>query len=988
MRNLLIVGLVAVCVIMGVAIFWVFSRPPIAGPSMPAGTGTAELETARKAFQDAEYQRAMRIADTLLKQDSNASAAAMIAAESATKLGQYERALDYYKLIDDRSPDAATARWAAGEILFHLGRLTPTFQALQQSLSLDSGMAYAHERMIDACNAVGRRRESLPHLMFMVTTNRIRPDYLMLMGNLDKDTGSVEALQGFQSRSPTDLLPNLGLARFAISDGEFERATRLLEELLEQQPSLLEAHVQLGFSLLEGENERLEQWNRNLPASAAENPDIWFIRGQSFRKRGQADAAVRCFAESILRDANHLRSHQALAQLLQLKGDTDQAKRFAEKSERLQQVNIALEQIYKSKTHTPLMEELATLTLGLGRVWECLGWCGYAQSIDPQLPWPQTIAQQATSRFQISANTPHTLPQFNLVRDSKLLKDFPLVELSQEPAPSSAEVESQIDASEEGLAFLDVSTKMGIAFQFDNNIAHKHEGRFIFETTGAGVGVLDYDRDGNQDLFFAQGGDFPPSKDSDSHQDKLFRADLADAQRFLDVSELARLGDWGFGQGVSIGDVNADGFDDIFVCNIGKNCLWINAGDGTFWNAMEMTQGDASWTSSAAIADLDLDGIPEVYQANYVAGPDVFTKMCTIGDKPRSCGPLVFSPTADHILTSNDRGEFVDRDLGESMTGNGLGVVAFRMQDADYPSVFVSVDQQANLLGTVVPAESADSGPFRLENEAIVRGVGYDTAGNAQACMGIAAGDANGDGAIDLFVTNFYLEYYTLYVQEFGLFRDATAAAGVIPATKPLLGFGTQFLDVQLDGKQDLVVLNGHIDDHTHIGVQEEMPAQLFLGDGQGRFELYSGAGEYFDRLTLGRALAKLDFDRNGLMDFVSTDLEKPASLMQNASTAKGTYIRLELVGTVSDRNAFFAEVTLSAAQGNYRQTMQLVAGGGYQSSNERALHFSIPSSVLESADNFEIEIRWPSGTLESHAGLQPAAEYLAIEQQGLHQLR
>jgi tetratricopeptide (TPR) repeat protein len=852
--------------------------------------------------------------------------------------------------------------------------------------------------MVDVCNAVGLRRQSLPHLMFLVRHDRIRPEYLMYMGNLAKDTSSSERLESSLARYPDDLLPNLGLARLAVSDGEFDRAVGLLSSLIKQRPEMLEAHVQTGIALSESDPQRLAAWNSKLPPSAEEHPDVWYVRGRWLRDQGQEPESVRCFAEAILLDPNHLQSHQALAQLLQRAGDGQRAKAFAEKAEKLQKINIALEQIYKSRMHTPLMRELAELTLDLGRVWECLGWCGYAMSVDRSLGWPGEIAQQATQRFQITGSTPHTLPQFNLVGTVLKSESYPMpefsdtVQLAENNGPQAAAEAART------VAFRDVALEVGIDFQFDNNSAHPHEGRYIFETTGGGVGIIDYDLDGWSDVFLAQGGSFPPQPGNPAHGDQLYRSIHGDTStRFRVATDGAKILDSAFGQGVAVGDVNGDGFDDIFVCNIGPNQLWINAGDGTFVDGSGLMAQTDDWTCSAAIADLNLDGLPEIYEANYVTGPDVYTRMCVIGDKPRSCGPLVFSPSADRVLTPDALGNFSPVDLQGSMMGNSLGVVVFKMQDRDLPSVFVAVDQQANLLGNVVIDQASggeESVSFTLQDEAIVLGLGYDAGGNAQACMGIAAGDANGDGAVDLFVTNFYLEYYTLYLQEDGLFRDATAATGTIPHTKPLLGFGTQLLDAQLDGHQDLFVLNGHIDNHTHIGVPEAMPPQLFLGTGTGKFDLLPPEGNYLGRTVIGRALAKLDFDRDGRVDLLATDLESKASLVRNESTVLGKSISLRLVGTQSDRNAFCTQAALSSSDTRadsptFRQTQQLTGGSGYQSSNERSLQFSIPDFVFEAAnDDFVLEIQWPSGLVEQHRGLEAGGAYTAVEGQGLHQVR
>ncbi|RMF43105.1 MAG: CRTAC1 family protein, partial [Planctomycetota bacterium] len=457
--------------------------------------------------------------------------------------------------------------------------------------------------------------------------------------------------------------------------------------------------------------------------------------------------------------------------------------------------------------------------------------------------------------------------------------------------------------------------------------------------------------------------------------DQLYRHLPVDQPRWTAATEAARISEGMFGQGIAVADANNDGLDDVYVCNIGRNRLWLNCGDGTFLPADPLLPSEDVWTSSALMVDLDLDGNVEIYDANYVSGEDVFTRLCPVGNKARSCSPLVFQPTPDRLWTG-DGGQYRRIDM-PSMVGNGLGCVAFALQGNRVPSVFVSVDQQANLFGVVV--QTADG--WTLEDEAIVRGLAYDADGNAQACMGIATADVNDDGALDLYVTNFYLEYNTLYQQTSFGFEDVTAVSGTAAATKPMLGFGTQFIDVQLDGIADLVVLNGHVDDHTHMNVPEAMPPQLFLGRGGGRFDLVDGpqAGDFFASRRLGRALAKLDADGDGDEDLIAQDLENPVAIVENQTPANRIPVRIELVGVDCDRNAFTAIATLES--GDYRQTQQLVAGGGYQAANERQLTFAVPRD----SGPLTLTIHWPGGGSESYAALHSGSKYIAIQGQGVH---
>ncbi|MFN3188938.1 MAG: FG-GAP-like repeat-containing protein [Aureliella sp.] len=1008
--TLLILLLLAIVGIVAVILF------PPGGSAGPVRGAT--LASARRAFDFGNFNEAMSLAEQIAAAENDANSnttaeALMIAGEAATKLNRLPEAIQFYDRVPSSSAAAVTARWAAGEIHFFEKRPTESYKSLNAALELDPGFLGAHERMADLCNSVGMRRDGFDHTMKMIQAQRIKPDYLMLVGNVTKETWTAESLETLHTASPQDALPLLGQARIDIADADFKSAEQRLGQVLLKFPKLLEAHVQLGEVIVESKPERFAQWNSQLPESAEESADIWFLRARFLRATGKSKEALRCLGECIRWDPNHLPAHQTVAQMMPSLNQNELANQFAAKAQNLQKLNIALERIYKSQTNTELMEEISRLCESMGRTWECIGWSSIAQSINANLSWPQELVGRVTSENVITPSTPHTLPAFNLAaKHSQFFEqlDLPSDELLASLSNSSSRtgMESPSNRST-NIQFRDVAPEVGIHFQYDSNTAANRDGRLIFEFPGGGVGVLDYDLNGFPDLYLAQGGDFPASQQSNSHQDQLFRAkplgvDLTPedrtapqdpiATKYEDVTNQTRLQDFSFGQGVATADVNGDGFDDILVCNIGQNQLWLNAGDGTFIDASMLIAPNQDWTVSAAIADLDFDGNSEIYEVNYVEGDDVFTKTCTIGNKPRGCSPLDFTPTNDRILSAATEGTFQPIAAMEGMRGNGLGVSIFKVESDELPSVFVAVDQEANLFGTIRRTESEQSkAPFSISNDSILAGIAYDKSGSAQACMGIATGDANNDGAIDLYVTNFYLEYYTLYLQEAGGFRDASAASGTISETNPLLGFGSQFLDADLDGNQDLFVLNGHIDDHTHIGVPEKMPPLFFRGNGAGRFDLLPAEGNFLSRLGLGRALATLDFDRDGLTDLASTDLESPFSLVRNESEPVGQSLTLRLIGTASDRNAFCSTVTLSVASkdhkeapnGAYSQTLQLTAGSGYEASNERVLRFSIPEAFIEAQTTATIRIKWPNTTQESYDLLQLGKAYTAVEQRGIY---
>lgn len=971
----------------GLAVF--FTWPHMEEEPSPVG-----ITDARGAFSAGDFALAFRLAEEILQRDNvepiagNPNVEALLlAGESATQLQRYDDALSFYARVPDDASKSAVARWAAGEIHLHLGQTGAAFAAITASLQRDPDLMPAHQRMIELCNELGRRRESLPSLMFMLRSHQIRREYLLFLGNLTKATYSAERLAAYKKQTPDDLMPNLALAQLAIEAGALSEADRLLAALLAEQPDLLEAHVQQGFVLLEIDRSRLDDWHRKLPAEADDHPDIWFVRAASLRET-QPDQAIRCFAEAIRRDPNHLKSHAAMAEMLARQDMPQRAEPFANRLQQLQQLNITLERIYQSPEDPSLLQSAAELSWQLGRLWECVGWCIVAKTGFPQLDWPAKITNRVYAQPH-PPDMPQTIVDHNLVLTNPWLNDYPLPS-SFATAPRQNPIAVNRPGSAGKIAFRDIAAEVGLQFEFDNHRSGSHQGHRMYQTTGGGIGVVDYDNDGRPDLFFTQGGDFPADPSSDSHRDSMFaNRPTEDGLRMKDVTAVAGLDDHAFGQGVAVGDINGDGFDDLYVGNIGENQLWINRGDGTFANGNNLLPADDSWTSSVMIADLNLDSRPEIYDANYLAGTEVYRRMCQIGGEPRSCSPLDFTPAADRLLSMDADGKLRSVELDESMRGNSFGLVAMQMAGQKEPSLFVAADQQANLLGKVEFIDG-DRDNFTLKNRAILNGCAYDNDGRAQACMGIAAGDADGDGEIDLYVTNFYDEYNTLYLQTGGLFSDRTAGSGTIAATKPQLGFGTQFFDAQRDGVPDLFVINGHIDDQTHVGVPESMPPQFFQGLGQGHFEWKpcpeaseSSYADYRCQNRIGRSLVTVDIDLDGKVDLVSGHLEDTAaSLVRNECEPIGSYLQLRLVGTRSDRNAFFTRATLRG--GDYEQQLQLTAGSGYQASNQRVLNFAIPAAQLPAENKLQLSIQWPSGLEETHHQLKADRCYLAVEAAGI----
>ncbi|MEZ6064073.1 MAG: CRTAC1 family protein [Planctomycetaceae bacterium] len=530
-------------------------------------------------------------------------------------------------------------------------------------------------------------------------------------------------------------------------------------------------------------------------------------------------------------------------------------------------------------------------------------------------------------------------------------------------APLSSSDESPLAA----VRFSEVSGDVGLDVHYVNGVNPDLPGLMIYQSIGGGVAVIDADRDGLPDLFFPQASVGSPLDQRDSSAtDVLIRNRSG---RAADVSAIALPTDSDYGCGAAAGDVDGDGFPDLYVTNAGINRLLHNNGDGTFDRLPnEGISRDAQWTASAMIADLNGDGFPEIYDVNYCGGERPYTQVCMreSGQHPRTCIPTEFSAADDRLLLNSGDGSFQDVSQAAGILipdGRGLGIIAAEFDGTAGLDLYVANDMTANFL-FLNRTPQAGSSPL-FEDHGVVSGTAYDFDGKAQASMGIAVDDADNDGLPDLFVTHFYNESNTYYHQQPGFyFVDESVAANLQSAAMQTLGFGTQFLDADLDGWPDLVVVNGHVDDFTETGVPYRMKPQFFRNRG-GRFTERPAAdvGAFFAAEQLGRGLAKLDWNRDGREDFVVSRLIDPAALVVNDTSVTGHSAILYLTGRIA-RDAIGAKVTITA--GGVSRTRQLVAGDGFASTNERRIVCGLgTASHIDS-----LHVIWPDGSESSYSDL------------------
>ena len=813
----------------------------------------------------------------------------------------------------------------------------------------------------------GRSWEASPCVRTFLKQDRIREDYLIKITGDPDQLIDESLLNDWQRQSPEDLSPLIGLARIAFRSGRTDEAQELLDRILALSPNDLEAHVIKGQAELATTMSRLPDWNSKLPKDAEYHPGIWFVRGDWCQQAGDPEMAARCFLEAIRLNPHDRNLNLRLGQLL---GEVD-GRPFLEHADTLRKMYDAVTYVDKQNSYSQVWGLIESLH-SLGRFREAAHWGQNAMTTDVRLMMRITKDREFADKYRRIMAAAHTVDDLHPGLKFQL-KKFP----DWHP-PRGASASQEIAANSK-FRFRNDAAFSGLDFTYFNADDPATEGKRLQETSGGGVGVLDVDHDGWPDLYFPQGCTWPPGTDG-HFEDQLFRN--LRGHSFSNSTVLAGFGDTGFGQSVTVADFDNDGFDDLYLGNIGLNRLYQGNGDGTFTETTTVARMvSEDWTSSCAPGDFNGDSLTDLYVANYIHGQHLFEIICENKNIKVACSPSNFESTQDCLLINLGDGRFEDQSTGSGIQvphGPGLGVVAALIDSDDRLDIFVANDQQPNFcfLNQSVPR----SAQAHFREYAVNNGLAFDRDGKSQACMGVAVGHINSDEGLDLFVTNFANESNTLYLsQSNGIFSDATAHSGLAKPSYPMLGFGTAFLDADLDNRLDLVVANGHIGDHRHFGQQYRMRPQFFANIGTrsapGFAELSaSDLGSYFESELLGRGLALLDWNRDGRPDFCVSHLDSPAALLTNETTDVGHFLAIRLCGVQSSRDAIGTRIRVVAD--GVASFFQLTGGGSYLSSSERF----VLCGLGDAARIDELRIQWPSGTTQTFQNPDTDQSLVAIE--------
>ncbi len=509
--------------------------------------------------------------------------------------------------------------------------------------------------------------------------------------------------------------------------------------------------------------------------------------------------------------------------------------------------------------------------------------------------------------------------------------------------------------------------------------------KYILEMTGNGAAVFDFDNDGRPDIFLVNGTRLDGLPPGEAPTSWLYHNE--GNGKFRDVTRNSGLERSGWGQGVCAGDFDNDGLTDLFVTYYGHNILYRNRGGGRFEDVTAQLGLPATgqrWSTGCAFLDYDRDGWLDLFVAGYLdfnlekAALPGASPFCTWKGLRVFCGPRGY-PTGRNFLYHNDRGRaFTDvtqkAGIAFSELHYSLGVVTSDFDGDGWPDIYVACDSSPSIL-----YRNNRNGSFT--DIAVDRGAAYGPDGQEQGSMGVAAGDYDNDGRIDLVKTNFMDETPTLYHNEGdAYFEDQTYLSGLGVNTK-VVGWGVNFIDFDQDGWKDIFMANGHIYPElagARAGEEFRQPKMLYWNLRNGAFrDITRAAGAVLSAPAVSRGAASGDLDGDGALEIVVVNMNDPPAVLKNFGS-KGNAILIGLTGTKSNRSAIGARVTVTA--GKLRQTDEVRSGGSYASQSDFRLHFGLG----DAAKVDEIEIHWPSGAVEKLSSVSANRSIQVREGEGI----
>jgi hypothetical protein len=529
------------------------------------------------------------------------------------------------------------------------------------------------------------------------------------------------------------------------------------------------------------------------------------------------------------------------------------------------------------------------------------------------------------------------------------------------PGLSRSAVASSPARSAGPIEFRDMTKQAGILFKHNSGAFGK---KYLPETMGSGVCVLDYDNDGWQDILFVNSMDWPGHKGGAKSYPALYHNNKDGT--FTDVTREAGLAMESYGLGCAVADYDNDGFEDIYITTVGSNHLFHNLGNGKFADVTVKAEvADPGFSTSAVWFDYDNDGKLDLFVTHYIDWSIAKDQYCTLDNKNKSyCTPQTYKGESSTLFHNRGDGTFenVTKRAGlYDPTGKSLGVAMLDYDNDGWMDLFVANDTEPNKL-----YHNNHNGTFT--DVAVQVGVAFSESGRVRAGMGVDAGDYDGSGWQSLVIGNFTNESMSLYRNDgSGLFVDEEISSGIRQMSLQALTFGCFFFDYDLDGRLDIFAANGHVSDDISVvqpTLKYAQPAILFHNSGNRKFEDASAkVGPAMQQPVVGRGAAYLDYDNDGDLDLVITANNGPARLLRNENGNQNDMLRVKLVGTRSNRDGIGARVTVTTSSGT-RLFRMVKTGSSYASQSELPLTFGL--GTPQAGRTVGLEIVWPSGQKDS----------------------